>query len=242
MLACERVYTYTHTYTRTRVHLMHTHTEPTRMLRVPRSEHRQVVRGLWPPPHCLLFFPLSTWNPGPFLALGLPFHPLTAPQSPHKTTPLQNLSPTVDMPGIPPSRVVTSCDLELHLGGHLGQTACFKSPGLCRLTGRAAPLAPGWPDHKEKLEDFAPPLGTLQSPGDVATSSLPPTPLLGSVSQPLFASAGPSRRHLCVDFSRTEGSPDRVRWYWQATHLQGRYGCVPQVSFFIFLSFNSIIM
>lgn len=130
------------------------------MLRVPRSEHRQVVQGLWPPPHCLLFCPLSTWNPGPFLALGLPFHPLTAPQSPHKTIALQNLSPTVDMPGIPPSRVVTSCNLELHLGGHLGQTACFKSPGLCRLTGRAAPLAPGWPDHKEKLGDFAPPLGT----------------------------------------------------------------------------------
>lgn len=64
------------------------------------------------------------------------------------------------MPGILPSWAVTGGDLELHPGGHPGQRARFKTPGLCKITGRTAPLAPAWPECEAKRGDFALPSGT----------------------------------------------------------------------------------
>lgn len=105
------------------------------------------------------------------------------------------------MPGILPSWAVTGGDLELHPGGHPGQRARFKTPGLCKITGMTAPLSPAWPECEEKRGDFALPSGTPVGLLPVPRAK-EEAPVCGLLKHP-----GPSRQGQLVAASDTFAVP-----------------------------------
>ena len=140
------------------------------------------------------------------------------------------------MPGILPSRAVNGSDLEPHPGGHLAQRTFLKAPGLCKIMSRATPSDPAWSDPARRSQ---------------GTPYRPQAPLQFRAS--LASASNSSKAPTSWPFSHFQGQGGGT-WTWLlkerrlsrqgqlVTHLQCHYDGVPQVSFIICLSFNSIII